>query len=219
MARHAAPDEPLRFSRRLVPATAVVVGLVAAGLVVAGLSEKPSAKELSRGAQATRLTTVSSNRYEYWRVGLSAFAAHPVQGLGAAGFRVEWLKKRHIAEGVRDVHSLEFEMAAELGLVGLLAFAIMVAGVVLAARRALARHRALAAGASAALIAWLLHASIDWDWQLPAVTLPAIALAGALIVLAETTRAQPPRADTGSSRRRAASARAAVAGSSSFVNE
>src|SRR4051794_2016149 len=97
-ARRTGNDQPLRFSRRLVPVTAVVVGLVAVGLVVAGLSEKPSAKELSRGAQATRLTTVSSNRYEYWRVGLDAFAAHPLNGLGAGGFRVEWLKKRHIAE-------------------------------------------------------------------------------------------------------------------------
>jgi O-antigen ligase len=211
--RRTAPDEPLRFSRRLVPATGLLVALVAVGLVVAGVSEKPSAEELSRGAQATRLTTVSSNRYEYWRVGLNAFADHPLRGLGAAGFRVEWLKQRHIAEGVRDVHSLEFEMAAELGLVGLLAFAIMVAGVVLAARSALAHHRGLAAGPSAALVAWLLHASIDWDWQLPAVSLPAIALAGALIVLGESAPAQRRRADTGSSRRLAARARAAVAGS------
>jgi hypothetical protein len=204
------PDEPLRFSRRLVPAATALVAAIAIGLVVAGLTEKPSAAELSRGAQATRLATVSSNRYEYWRVGLNAFADHPVQGLGAAGFRVEWLKQRHIAEGVRDVHSLEFEMAAELGLVGLLAFAAMVAGVVLAARRALARHRALAAGPCAALLAWFLHASIDWDWQLAAVSLPAITLAGALVVLAEAAPAQPPRADSGSSRRLAASARSAV---------
>ena len=39
----------------------------------------------------------------------------------------------------------------------------------------------MAAGASAAMLAWFLHASIDWDWQLPAVTLPAVVLAGALI--------------------------------------
>ena len=71
-------------------------------------------------------------------------------------------------------------MAAELGLVGLLAFGLMVGGVAAAARRALGRRRALAAGPTAALVVWLLHASIDWDWQLPAVTLPAIALAGGL---------------------------------------
>ncbi len=82
------------------------------------------------------------------------------------------------------------EIAAELGLVGLAAFALMLAGVAAAARRALRSHGGIAAGASAALVVWLLHASIDWDWQLPAVSLPAIVLAGALIAIAE----EPPAA-------------------------
>ena len=34
-------------------------------------------------------------------------------------------------------------------------------------------------------MAWLLHATIDWDWQLPAVTLPALVLAGGLLAAAE----------------------------------
>ena len=38
---------------------------------------------------------------------------------------------------------------------------------------------ALAAGSVAALSAWFLHASIDWDWQLPAVSLPASPYAAA----------------------------------------
>jgi O-antigen ligase len=207
-ARRPPPDGTLSFSRRLVPAVAGLAVAVAIGLGVTGFSERPSAAELSRGAQATRLATVSSNRYEYWRVGIDAFADHPLQGIGAGGFRVEWLKRRDIDEGVRDVHSLEIEMAAELGLVGLAAFALLVAGAALAARHALARQRAAAAGPVAALLAWFLHASIDWDWQLPAVTLPAIALLGALVVLSE---AQPPRAESGSSLRLAARARSAVA--------
>ena len=128
---------------------------------------------------------MSSNRYEYWRVGLNAFAADPLTGLGAGGFRVAWLKQRRIDEAVRDTHSLPVEMAAELGLPGLIGLAALIAGVALAARRALDRHRALAAGATAAVTTWFLHACIDWDWQLPAVTLPAIALAGLLIALSE----------------------------------
>ena len=75
---------------------------------------------------------------------------------------------------MRDTHSLEFEVAAELGLVGLLALALMCGGVAVTARRALARHGPLAAGAAAALVVWFLHASIDWDWEMPAVTLPAL---------------------------------------------
>ncbi len=92
-------------------------------------------------------------------------------------------KERTIPESVRDVHSLELEMAAELGLVGLLALALLVGGIGATALRGLRTRPALAAGPAAALVVWFLHASIDWDWQLPAVSLPAIALAGALIAI------------------------------------
>jgi O-antigen ligase len=179
------PADALPWARRLTPVAAALAAAVAAGLVVAGLSEKPTAAELAAGAQATRLTTVSSNRYEYWRVGLLAVAEHPVKGLAAGGFRVFWLQERSIPESVRDVHSLELEIAAELGVVGLIAFGLMLGGVIAAARSALRRDAGLAAGATAAALAWLLHASIDWDWQLPAVTLPAVVLAATLIALAE----------------------------------
>jgi O-antigen ligase len=87
---------------------------------------------------------------------------------------------------VTNAHSLEVETAAELGLLGLLALALLVGGVIAAARTALARNAAAAAGPSAALLAWFLHASIDWDWQLPAVSLPAIVLAGAIVAIAES---------------------------------
>jgi hypothetical protein len=185
-ARLAAPrEDALPWARRLGAVAAVAVAAVAIGLVVGGLAERPSAADLAAGAHAQRLTTVSSNRYEYWRLGMRAFRDHPLHGLGAAGFRVYWLQHRPIPEAVRDVHSLELEQAAELGLVGLVAFATLLAGAGLAGRRALRRHRAAAAGAAAGAIVWLLHASIDWDWQLPAVTLPAIVLTGALLVLAE----------------------------------
>jgi O-antigen ligase/polysaccharide polymerase Wzy-like membrane protein len=184
-------DEPLRNPRWIRAAAAAAVAAVAIGLVAGGLGERPTAAELGAGASAQRLTTVSSNRYEYWRVGVAAFADHPLQGLGAGGFRVEWLKERPITEAARDTHSLEVEMAAELGLVGLLAFAAMIGGAAVAARRALQRRPALAAGGVAACVVWLVHASIDWDWQLPAVTLPAVALTGALIALAEDPAGAP----------------------------
>jgi O-Antigen ligase len=183
--RTEAEDDALPWARRLaLPATALVTA-VAIGLIAGGLAEQPSESELAAGAEAGRLTTVSSNRYEYWRVGLEAFADKPLTGLGAGGFRVRWLRDRPIPEAVRDVHSIELEQAAELGLPGLLAFAALLAGAFLAGRAALQRDPAAAAGPVAATLAWLLHASIDWDWQMPAVTLPAIVLTGALVVIAE----------------------------------
>ena len=177
-------DDSLPGASRFAAIAGAAVLLAVAGLVVGGLREKVSATELAR-ANPSRLTSVSSNRYEYWRVGWKAFADRPLDGIGAAGFRNYWLRERRINESVQNVHSIELEMAAELGIVGLLAFGAMVGGVAAAARRALRRNPALAAGWSAGALVWLLHASIDWDWQLPAVSLPAIVLAGALIAAGE----------------------------------
>jgi hypothetical protein len=183
----AGEDTAPPWARHLRPVAAAAVCVVLLGLLAGGLGEKPSAAELTRSADAGRLTTVSSNRYEYWRVALGAFGREPLTGLGSGGFRVEWLRERDIPEAVRDTHSLEMEMAAELGLVGLIAFGLLVAGVVLAARGALRVRGAAAAGATAAAATWFVHASIDWDWQFPAVTLPAIVLAGLLIALDEVS--------------------------------
>jgi hypothetical protein len=191
-------DAALTWANRLKPAVAIALTAVVAGLVIAALGEKPTALQLSAGANASRLTTASSYRYEYWRIGLKAFADHPLQGLGAGGFRVQWLKERDISENVRDTHSIEIEMATELGVVGLLSLVLLIAGVVLAGREALRRDAAAAAGACAAALTWLLHASIDWDWEMPAVSLPAIVLAGALI-----SAAGAPTADRAARERRA----------------
>jgi hypothetical protein len=181
-------DDRLARARLLKPLAAAAVAAAVIGLLVGGLGERPSAAELAAGAGAERLTTASSNRYEYWRVGLDAFAREPLTGLGSGGFRVAWLKERSIQEAVRDAHSLEVEAAAELGIPGLVTLALLIGGVAAAARRALRLHGGAAAGATAVTLAWLLHASIDWDWQLPAVTLPALVLAGALVALSERGR-------------------------------
>jgi hypothetical protein len=180
-----APAPPPRWTRRLGPVSAGLFATVAIALVIAGLSERPNDAELSAGADARRLTTATSYRYEYWRVALRAVGREPLTGLGAGGFRVAWLKERPIAERVRDTHSIELEFAAELGLPGLLAFLLLAGGVGAAARTAVRREPEVAAGAAAATLAWFVHASIDWDWQLPAVTLPAVVLAGVLLTVAE----------------------------------
>ena len=116
---------------------------------------------------------MQSNRYAYWKVAVASFADHPLQGEGSGSFRAIWLREREFREVIRDAHSLYLETAAELGLVGLLSLALLVAGCAVAAVRA---GPALP-GAAAALAAFALHAGIDWDWELPALTLVALALA------------------------------------------
>jgi O-antigen ligase len=118
-------------------------------------------------------------------VGLDAYGDHPFRGIGAAGFRVEWLRERPLPEGALEIHSLPLEMLVELGIPGLLGFALMVGGIGVAGARALERRPELAAGACAVGTVWLVHASIDWDWQMPAVTLPALIAAGAVVAAGE----------------------------------
>jgi hypothetical protein len=78
----------------------------------------------------------------------------------------------------------------------------MLGGVIAAGRRALIGGHAIAAGCCAASTVWLLHASIDWDWELPAVTLPVVVMAGALIAASEA----PERSPRGAAEDRATSA-------------
>jgi hypothetical protein len=144
------------------------------------------------GATAQRFGSVGSNRYAYWRVAFRTFLEHPVQGTGAGSFRVEWLRERPFREAVRDAHSLYFETLAELGLVGFGLLAALLAGVLLAVRRTLDADPALATGPAAALAVWAAHAGVDWDWELPALTLVAVTLAG--VLLAQTERDARPGA-------------------------
>ncbi|HYP49191.1 MAG TPA: O-antigen ligase family protein, partial [Thermoleophilaceae bacterium] len=156
----------LPLASKLPAAAAVVAALCVLGLAV-GSSGDRAGGESAAGTPA-RFASVNSVRYEYWRVGLQAFADEPVLGVGSGGFRVAWRLDRRVNLGVTEVHSLPLEVASELGLPGILFLGTFIAGVALAGRTAIRNRSPLAPGACATLAAWLLHASIDWDWQLPA---------------------------------------------------
>ena len=165
--------------RRLRP---VLAGLAVAGLVATAAVAAVEEDGPASGATAARLASTGSNRYDYWAVAAGAFADQPLRGTGAGGFAVAWRRERTVAEGARDAHSLYVETAAELGLVGVLLLAAAFGGVVASARHVPAPALA---GPAAALAAWALHAGLDWDWELPALTLVAVLLAGALMAAAE----------------------------------
>jgi hypothetical protein len=176
------PGGDIKLPRR---AAWIALVLICAGLgvaIVAGAHEK-AAQTL--GAGAARLETLQSNRYAYWRVALRAFRAQPIRGVGAGGWSVYWLRYRPFDEGAQDAHSLPLQTAAELGLIGLALLAVFLAGIGIAAADALRAAPALAAGPLAGFVVYVAHAPLDWDWEMPAVTLIAIVLAGLLIALAE----------------------------------
>jgi len=179
------PSTSLAVARRLPAVAIAALALAFTGLVASGLAERSADAHPSEVRGPGRLTSVDSRRYDYWRVGVDAFADDPLKGVGSGGFRTVWLRERPVAGFALEVHSLPLEMAVELGLAGLLAFALFVGGIGAAARRALREQQLAAAGPVAAAVVFLLHSTIDWDWQIPAVTLPAILLFAAVIAAAE----------------------------------
>lgn len=166
--------------RRAVLAITLGLVLVSAPLVGAA-AERSAAVGPTVQQGASRLGSADTNRYEYWRVALSEFAAHPLRGGGAGSFRVAWLRRRTIHERVNDAHSLYLQVAGELGLIGLGLLMAVWVGVGAAARRVRRAAPGAAEGLMAALVVYAIHAAFDWDWQMPALTLVAVVSAAALL--------------------------------------
>jgi O-antigen ligase len=172
-------------------AGAVVVVIMALAIVV-GSTENST---VQLGGGAGRLTALSSNRYAYWRVALDTFDKQPIRGVGAGGWSVYWLQRQGNNGFAQDAHSLPLQTMSELGLVGLAFLIALLVGAAMAAHKALRIDRAAAVAPIAVLVAWFAHSLIDWDWQMPAVTLIAFGMAGLLGALCgrASTEGEPAR--------------------------
>jgi hypothetical protein len=143
----------------------------------------------SLGVVAVASTGVTEPRSLYYRVAWREFLAHPVVGSGAGTFGHYWLRWGPIGEwgGALDAHSLYLETLAELGPIGL---GLLVVFLLYPLKRTVA-HRSLpfVPGAAGATIAFLVHAGLDWDWEMPAVVVAGLACAAA-VGFAEPERAE-----------------------------
>ena len=174
-----------------------VAVLVAAAVVTLGLLQAapwaakqwdgclhPPVQTNDPGSSSSYFATAGTGRCDYYRVALDNAREHPLMGTGAGNFRSQYVLKRRTAEDPRVAHSLPLQLLGELGVVGALLGATVLAVVLLAAWRFVRSgpDRSMGvAGAIAALAYWVTHASIDWMWQLPAVSLPVVVLAGGLV--------------------------------------
>jgi O-antigen ligase len=141
-----------------------------------------------------RLTSgLGSNRYDFYRVALDEFKAHPLAGIGADNFQQAYLAKGHSEETPRYPHSVELRTLTQTGIVGaLIALLGLAAALVAAARAGLLRSArradplgaAVAAAALAGFAYWLVHGSFDWFWEFAGLGAPAFALLGLACALA-----------------------------------
>jgi hypothetical protein len=129
-----------------------------------------------------RLFSFSGNgRPQIWETTWNQFKTDPVRGSGAGSFEPYWLEHREIPLKVRDAHSLYLETLAERGVLGLALLLVALLAPLYAAIRA--RRHPLVACAAGAYVAFLVHAGVDWDWEMPVVTLIALFI-GATIIMA-----------------------------------
>ena len=206
-----------RQTRRIlgVTVTIVVLGTTAAGALAATHGHPFSFVKRqwngfthdATGDTGSHFAAVGSGRYDAWRVSLEALAAHPFGGLGQDNFADYYERKRRTGEELRWTHSIEMRLLAHTGAVGAALFIAFLVAAIAAALPALRRSTGLTRGVAGAamlpLIVWVGHGSVDWFWEFPALSGPALGflgMAGALGMV-QARQSRPAGATTPAPRR------------------
>jgi hypothetical protein len=129
------------------------------------------------------LSAASENRWVWWKEAGAAFSARPWQGWGAGSFPVVHLLYRHDTLPVQQPHSVPLQFLAETGVIGVVlgvgAFLLLVAGGIKMVRaRPPGSDRLAAAALLGGALGYGIHCLYDWDWNIPALSLPAFLFLG-----------------------------------------
>ena len=209
-ARVAVPA-PLRQPVVKVAAVLVLVGAAAGAAFATGAVDAlerqydrsvKSDQVEDTGDRRERLTDPGNGgRLSQWRVALRESRGERLHGTGAGTYALLWDRGRGEEYGpetvyqVEDAHSLYVEMLAELGIVGLaLLVGVLLLILAACAWRARGPGRGPYAALLGAMVAWSLHAAVDWDWEMPAVTAWLFA-AGGLVLAAAAGRPDEPKGE------------------------
>jgi O-antigen ligase len=184
-ARRPRLDAPLKRGAMLAAVAVAVVAFFALGAPHALAHDWDrfigGASTTARGGDLRERLTDPSNdgRTPLWRVALHGFSASPLHGVGAGMYQTLWDRERSQFAYVIDAHSLYLQAMAELGVPGLLLLLVLVGATILGlGLRARGRRRTLYGALLAAAVVWALHAGVDWDWEMPVVTIGFFAIAG-----------------------------------------
>ena len=174
----------------------LAIGSVTA-LILAAFILLPPYRLIMRFAEITASDTLSSEgRIELWTETLPLIRAYPVFGCGLGGFESAFHKFKISAPLYRDdyVHNDYLQYLAEMGTVGFLIAAVLIAAVFGRAARACTRPepetRYLGLAATGALTAILLHSLADFNLFIPANVMALAWIAGISAGLEFTFRPQ-----------------------------
>jgi len=226
--RHANPPRWALHGYRLRRPIIATIGIAACAVALAaGLPGKASdqwqefknpslAVSASQQNRIGRFASASGHgRYQFWQSAARAEQQDGVRGIGPGSFEYWWARDGSLPWFVRNAHSLYMETLAETGIVGLLLLVGFLGYVLTMAARAARRAygaRSTAAAAAAAIVAFLVAAGVDWIWQVPALPITFLMLAGAVAAVL-----RPPSVPRLGYRGRAVVAVAAIAASIPLV--
>ncbi len=130
--------------------------------------------ETGSGEGAGRLTSLNTGRPPLWREALEQSRSHRLRGTGAGTFVFTHERFREVGGGVVHAHSQWLNALSELGTVGLGLFAAAMALFVAAAVRNPFTDRRdplrpLLVALQAGMVAFVVHISWDWHWDMAAI--------------------------------------------------
>jgi hypothetical protein len=145
------------------------------------------------GGDPTRLASLSSNsRWTWWKETWTIARDYPLGGAGAGSFAVARRPIRVNTTHTLEPHNIALQFLAETGIVGLLLFAGAVGAaavaVVSSVRRVAGSEQAAAQALGVGLLAYLLHALLDYDWDFVALTGPIMLVLGVLLATGRNSR-------------------------------
>lgn len=197
--RRAAPDRSAaahgaRSTGRARSATPALVAVAALGLLAALSPLRPMLRDIVE----TRLGSGSSYRLPAARRALSAWAHHPIEGLGTGRATMTWRDGAGARITLRYLHDEYLQVLVEQGLVGA---TLLAAAAVGAVRLALAGDpgalRPLRSGAISALAAFAVSSGFDITWHIAAPVVLAASIYGAALTPQLPPAARPAPSESG----------------------
>ncbi len=135
---------------------------------------------------ARLVSSNSGNRWVWWKEAAGAWSDKPVQGWGAGSFAVTHKMYRDVELPVVQPHNMPLQFLAETGIAGTLlvtgALGLLLFCALQRVRTmATGRERDIAVALFAGAVGWVVHGLVDWDWDIPGVTVPALIFLGVLV--------------------------------------